>query len=144
MLKSYRFFAPLSFTLGIKERTMKTISISTIFVVFFVMFFVTLSMAEDNHETLEAHAVLTVLSDDVELNAKLIEKGFTSLAKIAKCSRKDFVEKAKAAGIKEEIAISIHEKAKKMILKNKQKKIAPYHSEKNGGPKKYRENKEKE
>ena len=28
---------------------------------------------------LESHAVLTLLSDDVELNAKLIDKGFSSL-----------------------------------------------------------------
>ena len=73
----------------------------------------------------------------------LMENGFNSAQSIAIYSRKDFVEKAKAVGINEEIAISIHEKVTKSIFEKKQKKIAPNHSDKTGVPQKYRENNEK-
>jgi hypothetical protein len=45
---------------------------------------------------LEAHAVLSVLSPAVEVNAKLIEKGFTSLVKIAQTPRSEFVSALQA------------------------------------------------
>lgn len=42
-------------------------------------------------QTLEAHAYLSLLSSDVQLNATLIEKGYTSMAAIASIPRSAFV-----------------------------------------------------
>lgn len=121
---------------------MKTISISTLFVVFFVAFFITLAMANDKYETLEAHYPLTELSDAPDIIEALLEAGFDSAVDIPNMSEKAFLTKATAAGIKKEIASKIHKKATKLGFKKKQKKIAPYHSDKTGRPQKCRENKE--
>jgi len=63
---------------------------------------------------LEAHAVLTVLSPEVELNAKLIDKGFSGLAAIAQTSRSAFV-----SALHEEIgdyqAALLHKKASAQV-----------------------------
>lgn len=42
-------------------------------------------------QTLETHANLSTLSDDLRLNATLIDRGFSSVAQIARASRADFV-----------------------------------------------------
>jgi hypothetical protein len=42
-------------------------------------------------ETLDAHANLSIVSSDVRANAALIEKGYTSLARIARAAPADFV-----------------------------------------------------
>mgnify|MGYP000406886663 CR=1 FL=1 len=46
-------------------------------------------------KTLEAHANLNILSRDLQLNSKLINKGYTSIFDIAHLSRKTFVDKMK-------------------------------------------------
>ena len=120
---------------------MKTISISTIFVVFFV-FFLTLAIADDNDKTFRRIFEVSESFDDPDINEALMEAGFNSAASIANMSEKAFVRKATAAGIKKEIASKIHKKATKLIFEKKQKKITPYHSDNTGGPQK--ENKEKE
>src|SRR5262249_53467343 len=44
--------------------------------------------------TLEAHAELSRISPDVQVNAALIQKGFTSVAAIANTLRVDFIQAA--------------------------------------------------
>lgn len=126
---------------------MKTISILTTFVVFFLMFLLTLGMAQNNHNTLDRLVPLERIFEispifDRDYMEVLRENGFDSAQSIAKMGQKDFVKKANALGIKADIAISIHEKATKIIFEKKQEKIAPYQSDKIAGPQKYNSEKD--
>lgn len=60
---------------------------------------------------LEAHAYLSLISEDAEVNEKLQVAGFHNIADIALTTRKDFVKDAEKAGIEEDTASLIHAKA---------------------------------
>lgn len=60
---------------------------------------------------LEAHAYLNLLSEDVEVNEKLINAGISSFGAIARTNKASFLERAKGLGIPEEQAAALHAKA---------------------------------
>jgi len=47
----------------------------------------------------EAHAYISLVSDDLKVNEKLIDAGFRNTADISRLTRNDFVVKAEEAGI---------------------------------------------
>ena len=123
---------------------MKTILTLTTFVVFLLIFLLTLGMAQDNHNKLDRLEPLERIFEispgfNRDHMEALRENGFDSAPSIARMGQKDFVKKANALGIKADIAISIHEKATKIMFEKKLEKIAPYKSDKNAGPQKYKE-----
>ncbi len=62
-------------------------------------------------QKLEAHAYLSLLSDDVKVNQKLIDNGFSGITKISETGRGVFIKEAEKAGIAKETATLVHSKA---------------------------------
>lgn len=60
---------------------------------------------------LEAHAYLNLLSEEVEVNEKLINAGISSFGAIAGTNKATFLERARGLGIPEEKAAALHAKA---------------------------------
>ncbi len=62
-------------------------------------------------KTLEAHAYLNFVSENAEINEKLIKAGFRNIADITRTTQKEFIGELKGVGIKEDTASLIHAKA---------------------------------
>jgi|GEM_PF-746717 len=68
-------------------------------------------MDEKVAKTLEAHAYISVLSDDTKVNQKLIDKGFLGINDIAELAEASFFREAEKLGIKKETAFLLYSKA---------------------------------
>jgi len=66
---------------------------------------------EQTRQKLEAHAYISLLSDNALINEKLINAGFATIPDIAETSRSGFLRAADEAGISREAALAIHRKA---------------------------------